>query len=114
MDNSIWRRPQDEPADRQRCNIVLCGGMLCSVIVCNIVYVREWKGWIDLFAAKQQGDVYPANTVSAWMPAELIPPVPAEFLVAAEAAQLRKEEEAQAATQKPESGWRTWFKFLHR
>ena len=111
MDNSIWRRPQDEPEDRQACNIATCDGMLCSVIVCNIPYFRGAKAWIDLFATTEAGDTYPSDMVSAWMPADLIPPVPPEFLATAEAAQVQKERAAAA----PESARKPWWKkFWHR
>lgn len=125
MANSVWRRPEDEPADRQVCNIASCQGFLCTFIVCNVPYFREAKAWIDLFATKEAGEIYKADTVTAWMPAELIPPLPDEFMRVAEAVRQREadadEEKQKAETTAPTAKqevrhrWKNWlYAVLHR
>lgn len=112
MDQIIWRRPQDEPADRQPCNIVQCDG-LCNYIVCNISYFRESKAWVDLFATGEAGEAYEAKNVTAWMPADLIPQIPDE-LVKEHRARQEDGVPCQAWAEIAEPRWKLWRRWIKK
>jgi hypothetical protein len=121
MDSSVWRRPEDEPEDKQLCNIAGRHGLSCTMIVCNIPYFRDTKVWMDLFATMEAGEAYGADVVVAWMPAELIPPVPADFFktrtqgTQEQELSLSENESCPLSAQPTQSRWRTWLKkVLHR
>ena len=115
MDSSVWRRPEDEPEDRQMCNILGQESMVCDTIICNIPYFRDAKIWIDLFASPEAGESYGADVVVAWMPAELIPPVPDEYRKRAAESAQQPEPAAPAAQPEGAGRWAAWLKkILHR
>ena len=60
------------PDDNQICWITSTKGLSCSMIVGPIVYKKDAKGWLDLFATREAGSIYETDVVTHWTEEENI------------------------------------------
>ena len=69
-----WNKFEDiEPKDKQEC--YLANEMFEGFLVGPIVYVKDAKGWIDIFATPEAGALYNVeNGVAYWIEAKAILP----------------------------------------